>query len=94
MPEKRLREELTRLHDELEQASSVDRASRELLEDLMTDIRRLLDAPPAASGGEDDEDDDGLADRLGDAVRHFEDEHPNLAVAVGRIATALSNLGI
>jgi hypothetical protein len=91
MPEKRLREELSRLHDELEQASSVDRASRELLEDLVTDIRRLLDAPPADS---EPEEDDGLAERLGDAVRHFEDEHPNLAVAVGRIATALSNLGI
>jgi hypothetical protein len=92
MPEKRLREELSHLHSELEQASSVDRASRELLEELMTDIRRLLDTPPATS--RDDEDDDGLAERLGDAVRHFEEEHPNLAVAVGRIATALSNIGI
>jgi hypothetical protein len=91
MPEKRLRDELTRLHGELEQASSVDRASRELLEDLMTDIQRLLDASPPAS---QEQDDDGLAERLGDAVRHFEEEHPNLAVAVGRIATALSNLGI
>jgi len=91
MPEKRLREELARLHTELEQASSVDRSSRELLEDLLTDIRRLLDAAPADSAQEDD---DSLAERLGDAVRHFQDEHPNLAVAVGRIATALSNLGI
>ena len=33
-------------------------------------------------------------DRLGDTVSHFGDTHPNLALAVGRIATALSNLGI
>lgn len=91
MPEKQLRKELAHLHEELETASSVDAPSRELLERLLADIRRLLDATPDPSP---DDEDDSLADRLGDAVRYFEETHPNLALAVGRIATALSNLGI
>ena len=92
MPKERLREELTHLHEELERASSVDAPSRDLLESLLADIQRLLDDAPAGERGEAD--DDSLTERVGDTVRHLEETHPALAVAVGRIATALSNLGI
>jgi len=92
MPEKKLRSELSHLHEELERASSVDAPSRDLLETLLGDIRRLLDSEPRDS--EDEPSDESLSERLGEAVRHFEESHPSLAVAVGRIATALSNLGI
>jgi hypothetical protein len=93
MPEKRLREELSHLHEELERASRVDAPSRELLESLLRDILRLLDSTPEERDAEGDSD-ESLAERVGDAVRHFEESHPTLSVAVGRIATALSNLGI
>jgi uncharacterized membrane protein YccC len=91
MPDAHLRSELAQLHEELERASSVDAPSRELLETLLHDIQRLLEAAPRDEEAESHE---SLSERLGDAVRHFEESHPSLSVAVGRIATALANMGI
>lgn len=92
MPDKQLRAELSHLHEELERASSVDAPSRELLETLSGDIERLLDT--SAQRDAADSSHESLSERLGEAVRHFEESHPALSVAVGRIATALSNMGI
>lgn len=86
MTDTRLRQELAHLHAELERTSSVDPRSRALLEHLVDDIERLLD--------ETDDEPDSLGERLTEVVRHFENEHPKLALAVGRIAEALSSLGI
>jgi hypothetical protein len=92
MPDKQLRAELSHLHEELERASSVDAPSRELLETLSGDIERLLDTSARRDAA--DSSHESLSERLGEAVRHFEESHPALSVAVGRIATALSNMGI
>lgn len=89
MPQAELRERLAELHAELERAGSVDEESRRLLTELSEEIDELLERQP--EGGEEH---DSLADRLVEAVRDFEESHPKLAAAVGRVAHTLSNLGI
>ncbi len=82
-----LRERLEQLHAELAKTDSVDERSREALESLARDIQALLeqsDAPPHAS----------LTERISQATRDFEKSHPRLSATLGRVADALSNLGI
>lgn len=81
-----LRRRLAELHQKLESEPEVDAESKRLLEALTEDIDRLLDP--------DDQDPESLGDRLAEGVRRFEESHPELAVALGRIADALSNMGI
>jgi predicted transcriptional regulator len=88
MPRKRLAESLESLHKELEETGPVDAEGREQLGQLMDDIRDLLER----SGDADEH--ASLAERLAQAARRFEKEHPALTGAVNRVATALSNLGI
>ncbi len=86
-----LRERLQKLHEELENTDSVDGDARELLGNLLADIRSLLDR----SGEEDATHSPGsLAERLEAATREWETTHPTLAAAVGRVMDTLSNMGI
>ena len=92
MEQRELRETLARLQDELRRSRQLDPASRELLESLAGDIEALLhpdaeepDARAALAS---------LADRLRGAIAHFEEAHPALTTAVGRVADALASLGI
>jgi hypothetical protein len=88
--DKQLREHLEELHSELASTEAVDDRSRELLGEILGDIQTLLDRSGEARGDEPE----GLVDRLREATRHFEESHPTLAAAVGRVVNALSNLGI
>lgn len=87
MPERELRERLADLHAELERSPQVDDESRRLLATLADDIHGVLDRAEHAEHA-------GLAERLAEAIREFEESHPQLAAAVGRVADTLSNLGI
>ena len=89
MSRTRLRETLEELERELERSEAVDERSRERLAHVLGEVRELL--------GEDVEPRDehrSLLDRLREATRDFEEEHPALAETIGRVAAALSNLGI
>jgi uncharacterized heparinase superfamily protein len=88
--ERQLRDRLEHLHAELAKTDAVDDASRELLADVLGDIQQLLDR----SGEERPHEPQGLVDRLRDATRQFEESHPTLAAAVGRVMDTLSNMGI
>ena len=88
MPDKDLRRRIEELHAELERGEPVDAESKRLLEALTDDIDRVLDPEDEAN------DTESLADRLAENIRDFEESHPKVAAALGRIATALSNLGI
>jgi hypothetical protein len=90
MPETRLRATLEELQRALEEPSAVDAESRELLNELLEDIRTLLARAPE----EREQADASLLDRLAEIARRFEKSHPSLTAAVGRVANALSNLGI
>jgi predicted transcriptional regulator len=88
MPKKDLAQTLESLHRELEATEAVDAEDRQQLSHLMDDIRDLLER-----AGDADEH-ASLGERLAEAARRFEEEHPALTSAVNRVATALSNLGI
>lgn len=82
---------LQQLHDELARANEVDPESQALLEDLLTDISKLL----GSTGDEEaSEEHDGFAARLVELSREFEDHHPKLVTAIGRLADALSRIGV
>jgi signal transduction histidine kinase len=85
-----LREHLEALHSELTSTPSVDDRSKQLLEEVLADIRELLERTEPAAQDEHQ----SLGERLRDATQHFEDSHPTLSTAVGRVVDALSNLGI
>jgi hypothetical protein len=90
MPETRLRATLDELQRTLEEPGAVDAESRQLLGELVEEIQALLDRAP-----EDRADSDpSLLDRLTEMTQRFEKSHPALTAAVGRVANALSNLGI
>ena len=90
MPESQLRSTLEEIHRLLEDPEAVDDASRAQLVELLHDIQAELDRAPE----ERSESQTPLFDRAAEAMRHFEKSHPALTEAVGRVASALSNLGI
>lgn len=89
MPRTRLRQTLEELEHELERAGPVDGRSRELLDHVVDEVRELLERTEEPAGKQR-----SLRERLTEATEAFETDHPALAEALGRLATALSNLGI
>lgn len=86
-----LHETLQQLHEELGRASRVDPESERLLRELMADISKLIGErgsgeAPAESGG--------IVERLVEASKDFEEQHPGLVSAIGRLADALSRIGV
>jgi len=86
-----LRERLQKLHEELENTDSVDVDARELLGELLADIRSLLDRSSDEDAAHTP---DSLSERLEAATREWETSHPTLSAAVGRVMDTLSNMGI
>ena len=89
MPRTKLRQTLGELEQELERTGPVDQRSRELLEHVVVEVREIL-----ARTEEPEEEQRSLRDRLAEATEAFEADHPALAETLGRLATALSHLGI
>jgi hypothetical protein len=87
--ESELRRRLEALHRELEATEEVDPEAQSLLGEVMEDIRELLER-----SGESPHTHQSLADRLGEAARHYEESHPALFAVVGRVVDTLSNMGI
>lgn len=87
MTRTRLRDTLDALEQELERTEQLDAGAREQLERVVAEAREVLERTEPGEGG-------SLLDRLREAKRDFEQEHPALAETIGRVATALSNLGI
>lgn len=89
MPEQqRLRQMLEQLHAELERAPAADDRSRELLERALSDIQNLLDAKQPEKRTE------SIIERLRELVGTFEETHPALTEAIGRVLDALATMGI
>jgi len=84
-----LRAQLAALHEALADAESVGPEARELLENVMEDIRQLLELEEQRAG-----EPEGLIERLREAVEDFEESHPVLAEAAGRVIDALARMGI
>lgn len=90
MDKQRLLQTLAELRAEVANADSVDPETVALLEAAMRDlqsevdkrgVKQPADIAPAASG-------------LKDALLKFEAEHPDLSVAIGKVADTLAAMGI
>ena len=81
-----LRTTLNHLHEQLAGADPIDAELRDALEAAVDEIQTRLDA--------DEEHENSLGDRLAEMIDEFEESHPNLAEAIGRVVDALSRLGI
>lgn len=90
MDKERLLQTLAELRSEVAQAESVDPETAALLESAMRDLQNELnklgvkqpaDIVPASTG-------------LKDVLLKFESDHPQLSVAVGKVADALAAMGI
>ena len=88
MPERRLRELLRDLHEELSRGENVDKEAEALLRECMDDIHTALGEPVEGGAAGDA----SLQDRLRESVDHFEEDHPGLALAVRRVMDALGRL--
>ena len=88
MPTEQLSKTLEKLHRELEEAPSLDAESHRLLVEVLRDIESLL------ASEDSDHTSDSLLDRLRSATGEFEESHPTLTEAVGRVADVLSRMGI
>ncbi len=86
MSDKELTRLLHEVHTELEDQGAVSDEQRELMRDLMDDIRRTL--------GEEETDDLSVGDRLNEAVDDFQQSHPTIAFTLRRIIDALARMGI
>src|SRR5262249_59634773 len=86
--QQRLRQMLEQLHAELQQSHGLDDRSRERLASALSDIEDLL---KRAETGKPPE---SIVERLHEAIGVFEQTHPTLTAAIGRVADTLANMGI
>lgn len=86
---------LEKLHADLHDARELDPGERDLLVELMRDIRRVLDAPadPEVNAGEA-EGAQGLRDRLDTSLLDLQESHPQLVESVRHVVDYLSAMGI
>jgi hypothetical protein len=90
MEKERLLRTLEELHVKLSSAETVDPETRARVQALATDINRLVD-----DDAEDESvDKEPVTSGLRDLVLKFEGDHPQLAVAIGKVADALAAMGI
>ena len=81
-----LREQIMKLHAELGAADRVDPRSKQLLAEIMDDIKRLMERPAAAEST--------LPDRLEAVAVQFEVDHPTLAASSRRLVDLLEKVGL
>lgn len=98
MERQKLKETLTELHQELAASpDAIDGETKTLLKQLATDIDQVCDADDPDSDETSlaiPEQNEGMLDQLLDLTKEFEESHPKLAEAIGRVASALSRIGI
>ena len=90
MEENELRKLLEKLHQEIEDADTVDDKGRELLQELQSDIRELLER----SSRNSDKPASLMSQRLEDSISHLELTHPTLTATLSQLLAVLSNAGI
>jgi hypothetical protein len=87
MEKEKVRSLLEQLHEELLTAGELDEATAEELRNAAQEIEMKLAAADRATA-------QPLVQRLRDAVYSLPDSHPAVKNTVGRIADALSQIGI
>jgi hypothetical protein len=90
MDKQQLAKSLEQLHDQLSRVEQVDSETLARIRTLNDDIDRLLEEGGLDAGSESGPVSSGFRD----LVLKFEAEHPQLSVALGRVADALAAMGI
>ena len=88
MPENKLRDDIEKLRNEIENLSADEDVSKEKLEMLLQDIE---------AGLEDEEQKNNQSELLAglkESVNHCETEHPRATAIINDIMVTLSNMGI
>ena len=90
MDKQQLHKRLEQLHGELQQIEAVDEGEQQLLQTLMRDIKKLIEA------GESDHHHvpDRLGEGLKDGIELFEASHPRATMLMGQVIDALAKMGI
>lgn len=89
MTNEELKAQLAELHNQLEKASRLEPAERDVLGSLMSDMVKI------ASGEELHEDHKlGVKEQLEQQASDFETRHPQLAGALRQVMDALHKMGI
>ena len=81
---------LEKVHDEIEATQSVDAKERELLQDLETDIRALLERCES----EQVQSRSLTVRHLEDAIEYLAVNHPTLTSMLSNMSAILSNAGV
>ena len=90
MEDKDLRNLLTELHAEIENAQEVDEKGLELLRHLKEDISTLLER----SEGNPAQSNPSITRNLENTLSHFEVTHPSLTSLISKLLESLSSSGI
>lgn len=90
MEKQRLLQTLEVLRSEIAGSGSVDPETLASLESAMRELQQELDKRGAKASADIEPASSGLKD----ALLRFEAEHPQLSVAVGKVADALAAMGI
>ena len=88
--DKQLHNRLEQLHGELQQIKYVDEGEQRLLQELMTDIQKLISAGEINREHASDQ----LGERLREGVELFEASHPRATMLMGQVIDALAKMGI
>ena len=89
MEKQELHTTLEQLHGELQQIESVDENGRQILEKLMSDIEKLLEA-----GDSDQHHVARLDEGLREGIELLEASHPRATMLMGQLIDALAKIGI
>ena len=81
---------LQQLHHELQQIESVDETERQLLRQLMSDIRKLT----RSENSDQLRAPEGLVEELTEGIERFEASHPQATMLMGQVIDALAKMGI
>lgn len=87
MPDRDLRPLLETLRAELQRTGDLDDASRDLLRSVEDEIQHALERSGEAHP-------ESFTDRLRETLDRFEESHPALTEAVGRVLDQLAKMGI
>ncbi len=90
MTKQELHNRLEQLHRELQRIESVDDGEQHLLQSLMSDIKKLLEADESERLPESER----LGDGLKEGIELFEASHPQATMLMGQAIEALAKLGI
>ena len=90
MDDQELRKLLERVHDEIEHTPTIDEKGQQLLADLESDIRALLDR----SKDRQEQPRLSTVHRIEDTIDHLEATHPTLTTMLSELLATLTNTGI